>query len=127
MSLSLNDAAPRAVPADEAPGRVCPLRYRYAPGAIARADTRQARALYVVGGLYGNVPALDAIERMARLESLSGARLARAAVLTPSRGDGPPGFASCGERSAGPVLSDRAGRDASPASGPPTGRRARAP
>ena len=52
-----------------APGRSCPLRYRYGPGAIARAETRHAQTLYVVGGLYGNVPALDEVERMARAES----------------------------------------------------------
>jgi hypothetical protein len=50
------------------PGRVCPLRYRYGPGAIARATPRQAQTLYVVGGLYGNLPALDAIEAMAGAE-----------------------------------------------------------
>jgi hypothetical protein len=54
---------------DETPGRVCPLRYRYGPGAIAHAETRVAQTLYVVGGLYGNVPALDTIEQMARAES----------------------------------------------------------
>lgn len=51
------------------PGRVCPLRYRYGPRAIAQADTREAQTLYVIGGLYGNVPALDAIEQMARAET----------------------------------------------------------
>lgn len=60
-------------PATEAPGRVCPLRYRHGPGAIARADPRAADTLYVVGGLYGNRPALDAIERMADAEALAGA------------------------------------------------------
>ena len=53
------------------PGRVCPLRYRYGATAIARAEPRNARTLYVVGGLYGNVPALDAIEAMARVETES--------------------------------------------------------
>lgn len=51
------------------PGRVCPLRYRYGPHAIAEATTRDARTLYVIGGLYGNVPALDVIEQMARIEA----------------------------------------------------------
>ncbi len=50
------------------PGRVCPLRYRYGAAAIARARTREAQTLYVIGGLYGNVPALDAVEAMARSE-----------------------------------------------------------
>lgn len=47
------------------PGRVCPLRYRYGAGALASAETRQAQTLYVVGGLYGNVHALDTVECMA--------------------------------------------------------------
>jgi len=47
------------------PGRTCPLRYRYGADAIARAVPRHAQTLYVIGGLYGNVPALDAVERMA--------------------------------------------------------------
>ena len=51
-----------------APGRVCPLRYRYGPDAVARAPERSAETLYVIGGLYGNLPALDAIEAMARTE-----------------------------------------------------------
>ncbi|MFN7643746.1 MAG: hypothetical protein ACK5PW_11820 [Burkholderiales bacterium] len=68
MTAALPPAPVAASPADDAPGRVCPLRYRYGPQAIARADTREADTLYVVGGLYGNVPALDAIEAMARAE-----------------------------------------------------------
>lgn len=51
-----------------APGRVCPLHYRYRPAAIARAPERSAEILYVIGGLYGNLPALDAIEAMAGTE-----------------------------------------------------------
>ena len=52
-----------------APGRVCPLRYRYGASAIAKVEPRAAQTLYVIGGLYGNVPALDAIEQMAAAES----------------------------------------------------------
>lgn len=51
------------------PGRVCPLRYRYGPSAIARAPERPAETLYVIGGLYGNLQALDAIETMVVAES----------------------------------------------------------
>ncbi len=51
-----------------APGRACPLRYRYGPSAIARAPEQSAEILYVIGGLYGNLPALDAIEDMVRAE-----------------------------------------------------------
>jgi hypothetical protein len=51
------------------PGRICPLHYRYGPQAIAAAPERSAETLYVIGGLYGNVQALDAVEAMARAES----------------------------------------------------------
>jgi hypothetical protein len=51
-----------------APGRVCPLRYRYGARAIAAARERPAETLYVIGGLYGNSQALASIEAMARAE-----------------------------------------------------------
>ena len=51
-----------------APGRVCPLRYRYGAQAIANAPERQAETLYVIGGLYGNPQSLAAVEAMARAE-----------------------------------------------------------
>ena len=54
-----------------APGRVCPLRYRYGAAALAQIEPREARTLYVIGGLYGNLPALDAIEQMAAAESMA--------------------------------------------------------
>jgi hypothetical protein len=50
------------------PGRICPLRYRYGAAAIATAPVRQVDTLYVIGGLYGNLPALDAVESMAAAE-----------------------------------------------------------
>ncbi len=50
------------------PRRSCPLRYRYGAAAIARVTPRPVRTLYVIGGLYGNSPALDAVERMAAEE-----------------------------------------------------------
>jgi len=50
------------------PGRVCPLRYRYGARAIATLPARHAETLYVVGGLYGNVAALDTVEGMANAE-----------------------------------------------------------
>ena len=52
------------------PGRVCPLRYRYGAGAIARAAPCEVKALYVIGGLYGNLAALDTIEAMAQSEAV---------------------------------------------------------
>lgn len=75
MTATSNAPGPAKVsPADEAPGRVCPLRYRYGPAAIAQANTRVTDTLYVVGGLYGNLPALDAIEMMARTDRPAGAQ-----------------------------------------------------
>lgn len=51
------------------PGRTCPLHYRYAPDALARAPDVHAETLYVVGGLYGNLPALAALFDLAARES----------------------------------------------------------
>lgn len=50
------------------PGRVCPPHYAYAPQVFARAAEVQANCLYVIGGLYGNPFALDAIEALAARE-----------------------------------------------------------
>lgn len=47
------------------PGRVCPLHYRYAPRAFARPAELRAETIYVIGGLYGNHAALDAILALA--------------------------------------------------------------
>lgn len=52
----------------DVPGRNCPLRYRYGPTALAGAPERRADVLYVIGGLYGNPQALEAIEAMAAAE-----------------------------------------------------------
>lgn len=41
------------------PGRRCPLHYRYSPATLRRPAELRAEALYVAGGLYGNVPALE--------------------------------------------------------------------
>lgn len=50
------------------PGRACPLRYRY--GAVALRDCPEdlAETLYVIGGLYGNRPALDMLLALAAQE-----------------------------------------------------------
>jgi hypothetical protein len=50
-------------------GRFCPLDYSYSPAVFARAADFSADVLYVAGGLYGNVEALAAIERLAAAES----------------------------------------------------------
>ena len=65
----MNDEDPGAMNAADAAGRVCPLRYRYGAAALRGATARTADTLYVVGGLYGNLPALDAVERMVDAES----------------------------------------------------------
>jgi hypothetical protein len=60
--------AGRASLTPSAPGRTCPPHYGYSPRVFARAADVQADTLYVIGGLYGNVAALDAIERTAAHE-----------------------------------------------------------
>ena len=43
------------------PGRSCPLAYRYSPRVFRREPEVRAETLYVAGGLYGNVEALQAL------------------------------------------------------------------
>ena len=50
------------------PGRDCPLSYRYSPRVFRRAPELQADTLYVAGGLYGNVEALEALVEMVERE-----------------------------------------------------------
>ena len=45
----------------EAPGRTCPAEYRYSPSVFDREPEIVADTLYVVGGLYGNVEALECV------------------------------------------------------------------
>jgi hypothetical protein len=49
-------------------GRDCPLAYRYDPEALAEPSGLSAETLYVVGGLYGNPGALQAVRERARRE-----------------------------------------------------------
>ena len=51
------------------PGRSCPPSYGYSPRVFARTAEIETDALYVIGGLYGNLCALDAIEALAGHES----------------------------------------------------------
>ena len=53
---------------ESAPGRSCPTSYRYSPSVFDGPPQVEATALYVVGGLYGNVEALDAVEALAARE-----------------------------------------------------------
>ncbi|GEL26053.1 hypothetical protein PSU4_50070 [Pseudonocardia sulfidoxydans NBRC 16205] len=51
------------------PGRSCPIAYRYRPDDLAEPATFSTSTLYVVGGLYGNTHALDAVLARAAEES----------------------------------------------------------
>ena len=53
------------------PGRSCPLHYRYSPDVFARAADIHAETIYVIGGLYGNLPALSAILELADAELIA--------------------------------------------------------
>ncbi|MEO8166528.1 MAG: hypothetical protein ABI619_14150, partial [Betaproteobacteria bacterium] len=46
------------------PGRSCPLHYHYRPAVFASEPELAVDTLYVVGGLYGNVPALETIQSL---------------------------------------------------------------
>lgn len=48
-----------------APGRICPVEYRYSPKVFDRAPEIVSDTIYVVGGLYGNVEALERVVAMA--------------------------------------------------------------
>lgn len=54
------------------PGRHCPLHYRTAPAALDREAEVTAETLYLIGGLYGNTAALDAVEQLAAEETERG-------------------------------------------------------
>jgi len=45
-------------------GRMCPLDYYYEPAEFARVPDFTAEVLYLVGGLYGNLAAIDALETL---------------------------------------------------------------
>ncbi len=55
-------------PESNRPGRTCPLSYRYGAASLARAPDFSAATLYVIGGLYGNSFALDALLALQALE-----------------------------------------------------------
>lgn len=55
--------------ADPGPGRSCPTAYRYSPRVLDREPDLEAGTLYVVGGLYGNVEALEEVLAMAQRET----------------------------------------------------------
>lgn len=53
----------------EQAGRACPLSYRYGASALRACPERHAVTLYVVGGLYGNLPALETVLALAAGEA----------------------------------------------------------
>lgn len=53
------------VAAEPGPGRVCPGEYRYSPKVFDRPPEIVSDTIYVVGGLYGNIEALERILAMA--------------------------------------------------------------
>lgn len=54
------------------PGRHCPLHYRTDPAALAGRTDVVAETVYVIGGMYGNTAALDAVLRLAAAEAEQG-------------------------------------------------------
>jgi len=52
-------------PREMRPGRDCPLSYRYPPASLDRDPEVVADAILVVGGLYGNLEALERVREMA--------------------------------------------------------------
>jgi hypothetical protein len=52
----------------QAPGRSCPLSYQYGPAVFAGPAQLHTNTVYAVGGLYGNLYALEAIEAMFNAE-----------------------------------------------------------
>jgi hypothetical protein len=64
-----SDPAPGSgVDPGSTPGRTCPASYRYSPRVFDRAPEIVAETLYVVGGLYGNLEALNALAELAGRE-----------------------------------------------------------
>jgi len=66
------NVVPRPLSAAEtSAGRICPRDYAYAPSVFARVADFTADTLYVIGGLYGNLAALETIEKLAAAERAS--------------------------------------------------------
>ena len=58
----------RALAPLASPGRICPTSYRYSPRSLARDAEIVADAVYVAGGLYGNLEALEALAALVARE-----------------------------------------------------------
>ncbi|MEJ2379112.1 MAG: hypothetical protein P8Y71_28205 [Pseudolabrys sp.] len=68
LARPLPDPPPQAGEGAGSAGRLCPADCAYPPSVLARAPDLAADVLYVVGGLYGNLAALQAVERLAAAE-----------------------------------------------------------
>ena len=55
-------------PEPAAAGRMCPVDYVYSPAVFDRVPEIECDVLYVVGGLYGNLAALEAVQKLAAAE-----------------------------------------------------------
>ena len=64
VDCSRGDRAAIAHADQGTPGRTCPMHYLYSPTSLARAADLRSDTLYVVGGLYGNPLALDALNEL---------------------------------------------------------------
>jgi hypothetical protein len=62
-------AAEREAEQEARPGRNCPLAYRYPPSSLRRDPEIVADAIYIVGGLYGNVEALERVRAIVAAEA----------------------------------------------------------
>jgi hypothetical protein len=62
------NVVPFTAVAQRSAGRTCPPDYGYPPSVLARAPDFAAETLYVAGGLYGNLAALAAIEKLTAAE-----------------------------------------------------------
>lgn len=64
MNARVVDAVAHKTPDALAAGRSCPLHYRYSPASLASLPTASVDTLYCVGGMYGNLFALDVLEAL---------------------------------------------------------------
>ncbi|MEP7157649.1 MAG: hypothetical protein ABI905_17835 [Betaproteobacteria bacterium] len=71
VARNLFDFQPAAAAPPPLAGRTCPLTYRYSPAVFSRAAQVNAETIYVIGGIYGNTFALDAILEMAKQEPVA--------------------------------------------------------
>ena len=64
MTSALEHTPPESV----RPGRTCPISYRYGAASLGRVPDFSAATVYVIGGLYGNRFALDAVLALTDIE-----------------------------------------------------------